>query len=67
MKKIAAVLMFLCLSTFLKSQSGVNGTTVDSKGEPVPFILVVADSGKKFTQTDFEGKFSIDLKLTSYL
>lgn len=59
------VISSICLFTIFFSgftQNGIlSGKVLDNIGEPMPFVVIIVDSTKNITQSDFEGSYSITL------
>lgn len=56
-------MLMICITTGLFAQRIVTGTVVDAEnGDPLPGATVVVDGTTRGTSTDFEGKFTIELK-----
>ena len=60
-KKILLFINLLFLSQFIFSQNNVVTGVVSDETGPIPGVSVVVKSSKKGTQTDFDGKYSIQV------
>jgi TonB-linked SusC/RagA family outer membrane protein len=55
-------LSFLLLTSFIYSQTTINGTVIDQDGLPLPSATVNIKGTDKGTATDFNGKYTLDAK-----
>lgn len=53
-------LFFDSVTKTISEQKTVTGTVTDSKGMPLPAVNVYVEGTQRGTQTDFDGKFSIE-------
>ena len=69
MKKIILTTMLICMLgqvIFSQTQTAtVTGKVTNEKNEVLPYVTVKVKNGKKATQTDAQGKFS--LKVAPFL
>ncbi len=63
--RLIVLLLFVFTSTALLAQTRVSGTIIDENGTPVPGVTVVEKGTSNGTNTDNDGKYSLNVSSTT--
>ncbi|WKL50348.1 von Willebrand factor type A domain-containing protein [Flavobacterium pectinovorum] len=55
----SAITMLICFVTFAQEKI-ITGTVIDETNVPIPGVSITVQKSKKTTQTDFDGKYTIE-------
>ena len=67
MKKLITLFCFFIAAISMFAQGTITGTMLDkTSGEPLMFASVYIDGTQKGTETDFDGKFTLDVAAGTY-